>query len=462
VRLKGLAGKTIIIDEVHAYDVYMSTLLERLLRWLAALGCRVVLLSATLPRSKRKRLLSQFLQIRGGSGAEPSHYPVITGATADGQTRVWKFPAASPPRDVLLTRIPPMDRENSLPDEWLALLSRLQNDGGCCAIICNTVKAAQKVFQAIHSLPEWERHCTLLHARFRLEDRHSIESRVLAQFGPTSERPFRHIVVATQIIEQSLDLDFDVMATELCPVDLLFQRIGRLHRHGGRHRPASFLAPVVFLIGGAQPSFGRGTQTVYDEYVLLKTWLALDGIERLTLPDDIARLVDIVYEEELRTVPSCLEERFAAAKSRYERRRAVEMNRAAEVYLPSRPDDDLGLAEITEPFDDDDLVAATRLGIFGTAVVCLLPHEMTGFDDVTRLRDEEVRRLIGKSIALRNYEIAGSDEEEPIELEQPQSWARHPILRGYRFLSLNDQRRAVLPSGTKLLLDADLGLIVEK
>jgi CRISPR-associated endonuclease/helicase Cas3 len=213
-------------------------------------------------------------------------------------------------------------------------------------------------------------------------------------------------------------LDFDVMISQLCPIDLLFQRIGRLHRHSWRVRPNEFSAPGVFLIGGTEPSFDRGTQTVYDEYVLLRTWLALRQREGLRLPEDIGALVETVYEQPAAVDAAPTQERLDAALSRWRKKQAAEKSRAADIYLPSCPDD-LDLADITRPFDDDELIAATRLGEFGTAVVCLFPHERSEDDSLMWPGEQEVRRLVGKSITLRQYEITENSEDTGTELPQP-------------------------------------------
>src|SRR5207245_2058912 len=149
------------------------------------------------------------------------------------------------------------------------------------------------------------------------------------------------------------------------------------------------------------------------------------------LPEDIGALVDAVYEQPAAVDAAPLHERLDAAKSRWRKKQAAEKSRAADIYLPAAPDD-LDLADITRPFDDDELVAATRLGEFGTPVVCLFPHERSEDDSLTWPGEQDVRRLVGKSITLRQYEVAENAEDAGTELPQPSLWARHPVLRGYR------------------------------
>jgi len=228
VRLFGLAGKTVIIDEVHAYDTYMTTLMERLLEWLAALGSPIVILSATLPAGRRQALVNAYRRGLGRLNAElpAASYPRITWTGAGG---IEAMTVGTSP-----------EIRRTLGLRWLPFgvalaehLGRELRDGGCAAVVCNTVNRAQETYavlrDAFAALPEAERpDIDLFHARFLFKDRQDREERCLERFGKpeeaggtTAARPFRSVLVATQVIEQSLDLDFDIMVTELAPIDLL-------------------------------------------------------------------------------------------------------------------------------------------------------------------------------------------------------------------------------------------------
>ena len=106
----------------------------------------------------------------------------------------------------------------------------------------------------------------------------------------------------TQIIEQSLDLDFDLMATELAPIDLMLQRAGRLHRHEraqrlpGLHKPTLWMCLLPLGNGGA-PDFGRH-KFVYDEHVLLRSWLAVKDRKQIAIPAELEGLIEFVYDAE--------------------------------------------------------------------------------------------------------------------------------------------------------------------
>jgi CRISPR-associated endonuclease/helicase Cas3 len=267
VRLFGLANKTILLDEVHAYDTYMSTLLERLVSWMAALGCSVVLLSATLPRARRQRLLTAFGASESVIPETP--YPRLL-SVGDGKVTAISIPAA---------------RRMSIALSWVeaaALAAPLKDalrGGGCAAVICNTVGRAQEMYESLRTALEPEGIPVLLfHARFPFGQRDRLEKAILDRFGKAGDRPYRAVLLATQVIEQSLDLDFDLLVTELAPVDLVLQRAGRLHRHSNRLRPASLNEAQLWLI---QPDefdehgvahFGKN-EYVYDRHILLRSYL---------------------------------------------------------------------------------------------------------------------------------------------------------------------------------------------
>ncbi|MGI9054190.1 MAG: CRISPR-associated helicase Cas3', partial [Pyrinomonadaceae bacterium] len=258
VRLFGLAHKTVIIDEVHAYDAYMSTLLERLLEWLAALGSPVIILSATLPKKKRDALIKAYLKGLGKAvesdqlksiGTDKT-YPRISYATAALDDKTFKVRHLETSVQNSKTLYLEWKDEDNFIDELKTKLEK----GGCAAIICNTVNKAQKLYEDLSNdeffsglanddLPKLD----LLHARFRYKDREQREQQALIRFGKkdgkvsisqngkTTEKPVKRpdcaVLISTQIIEQSLDLDFDLMISEHAPADLLLQRAGRLQRH---------------------------------------------------------------------------------------------------------------------------------------------------------------------------------------------------------------------------------------
>lgn len=302
VRLFGLAGKPVVIDEVHAYDTYMTGLLERLLEWLGALGSPVVLLSATLPTTRRRTLMEAYR--RGVLGAkiplpepeEPADYPRLTWLDRAGNIETASFPADERSRRRMALGFI-KDSDEAVRE----LLQRELQDGGCAAVICNTVKRAQELYVELRDhFPADE--VGLFHARFLAKDRETLETKFLGMFGPGSDpahpRPTRFVLVATQVVEQSLDLDFDVMVSDLAPMDLLLQRSGRLQRH---ERDGRRSAPTLYIrcpeVEDDVPSIEHTSTYVYDEHILLRTWRLLRYRAWIDIPEELQALIDTVYSD---------------------------------------------------------------------------------------------------------------------------------------------------------------------
>ncbi|MGA4842178.1 type I-E CRISPR-associated protein Cse1/CasA [Streptomyces sp. G45] len=345
LRHLAVAGKVVVIDEVHAYDAYMGRYLDRVLEWLAAYRVPVVLLSATLPAARRNALVAAY---SGGKG-DGSHatgdaaYPLLT-AAAPGHTAITATPPAASGRrtDVVVER---------LDDDLSALATRLERelaDGGCALVLRNTV---DRVLEAADELRArlGEDVVTVAHSRFLAADRAAKDTTMLRLFGPDgAERPRRHVVVASQVLEQSLDVDFDLLVTDLAPVDLVLQRMGRLHRHP-RARPPRLTRPRCLITGVAweddPPRPAPGTLAVYrSEYTLLRTLAVLgpflDGAA-LTLPDGISPLVQAVYGDEP-VGPVAWADRLDEARTAHERLLAEKRERAEGFLLgpvrrPGRP-----------------------------------------------------------------------------------------------------------------------------
>lgn len=282
LRHLGLAGKVVIIDECHAYDAYMSVYLERALQWLGSYRVPVVLLSATLPAARRAALMQAYLgEAPAGDWQESRAYPLLT--WSDGtQVQSCTVEAGSTPTCV---RMEHADRE-SIP----AYLKEKLCNGGCAVVILNTVKGAQQMADVLRqTLPE--REVMLVHAQFMLEDRATWEEKLLRRLGKTSTPSDRDglIVVGSQVVEQSLDIDADVMITELCPMDLLLQRLGRLHRHQ-RARPAGLEEACCAILPPED-----GARAVYGDWLLQQTERLLPA--NITLPQDIPDLVQEAYAE---------------------------------------------------------------------------------------------------------------------------------------------------------------------
>ena len=284
LRLYGLANRVLVIDEVHAYDAYMSAIIARLLQWCACLKIPVILLSATLSSKQREAMLEAY----GATGGDPgpdAPYPLVT--VAEPGKEAWTIRAkASSSRRLKIEMYPGLLGDAK---KTAALAIDVVDDGGCCCVILNTVKQAQVVYREL-KLPSEEK--LLFHARFTAADRERIANEVLAKFSKDmSNRPKKFILVATQVVEQSLDVDFDHMITEIAPIDLLLQRSGRMHRHRRRG-----FDPVlhVLLPENHSKEFG-GTGYVYARKPLLRTQAILSDRNELNLPDDFRPLIELCY-----------------------------------------------------------------------------------------------------------------------------------------------------------------------
>ena len=319
LRLWGLADKVLIVDEAHAYDRYMTEELKALLRFQARMGGSAIVMSATLPAALRTDLVKAFhegLRCRSNSaddpsdGHEPSDYPLLT--VSGGDERVYAQPV--PPTPHTIRQVPVLRVESEA--EGLQQVIEAARAGAAVAWVRNAVDDA---IAAARQLDGEGLPVDLFHARFAVTDRLRIERKVVARFGPegsTEDRRGR-VLVATQVVEQSLDLDFDVMVSDLAPVDLLIQRAGRLWRHMERSpadtRPGPDCRLVVLMpdpddvvddqwLHGA---LGAGA-FVYDQAIQWRTARVIADAGCIDAPDGLRDLIERVYDPSM-SVPAPLE-----------------------------------------------------------------------------------------------------------------------------------------------------------
>ncbi len=437
VRLFGLSHKTLIFDEVHAYDTYMSTLFQRLLGWLRAVGASVVILSATLPERTRRELVQAYTG--NDEALSDAPYPAITWASGD-ETGV--LPVMAP--DVRTIALRWISRD---PQTIVAQLRTELCEGGCAAVICNTVGRAQEVYRALREVdlvPDDD--LILFHARFPMAWRQEIEADVLDRFGKDGERPEKAIVVATQVIEQSLDLDFDVMISDLAPIDLLLQRAGRLHRHEREPRPLPLTNPQFFIaapeIVDSDPHWGSDAY-IYERYVLLRSYLVLQGWEDvIRLPTDTEPLIEGVYgpkePDAGALAPALLK---ARREMRQDEEKAQDIARgklikevtADNLLRKSNADLAEEAPEVHAAFR-----ALTRLSPPSISVVCL--HQVNGrlntapdgsgvtVDLAERPDTELTRTLVNASLSISHRGVF----PQLVKEEPPSGWRKHTLLKNYR------------------------------
>jgi CRISPR-associated endonuclease/helicase Cas3 len=372
VRMFGLSRNVVIVDEVHAYDAYMEVLLEHLLGWLGAMDVPVVLLSATLPSTRRAALSRAWLGTTDGVSGDTAEddlpsaaarpYPLVS-VTTRGGAMTLSSDEPRPSRAVILENATVTSEDDAHHVEGVAArLLAAAKAGARVVWIRNTVGEAQRAFGAVRASAGTTEHA-LFHARFRGRDRSVIEGRVLERFGKSAP-PGGRVLVATQVVEQSLDLDFDEMHTDLAPIDLIFQRAGRLHRHD-RARPPGFERPRLVVHGPSRDHlaalrFGP-SRFVYDAGTLWITQRALLTREHFMLPDDIRPLVEETYHRASRESLIPLGgPALIAAESKLASLLDARRTKARQCCIPPTSAEPSG--QIALPDDEDAVQAFTRDG----------------------------------------------------------------------------------------------------
>ncbi|MBW7923023.1 MAG: CRISPR-associated helicase Cas3' [Rubellimicrobium sp.] len=303
LRHYGLASKILIVDEVHEMGApYMATELAQLLRLHRMAGGSAILLTATLPLAQRRMLLEAWGAEDDGSRA----YPVLTVA---GARRAEALPQVASPRGpVAVTRL-------SDDEAAVALLREKAAAGAACLWVRNAVDDA---IAAVDALRDAGIPADLLHARFALADRLRHESRLLSRFGKAGEGRAGQVLVATQVVESSLDLDFDVMVSDLAPMAALIQRAGRLWRHMDRRPTAARPVPAPMLhVISPDPEVVEDDQWlhrvldrgawVYPLDLQWRTARALFDAGRIDAPGGLRDLIEAAHGADAPPIPATLE-----------------------------------------------------------------------------------------------------------------------------------------------------------
>jgi CRISPR-associated endonuclease/helicase Cas3 len=456
LRHLGLAAKVVIIDECHAYDSYMNSYLLTALRWLGAYGVPVIVLSATLPTERRDAVINAYLN--KDAARTKTAYPSLT--FTDGiNVRQIAIKGAKRNKTIRVTTL------NA--DELTDKLSVALEGGGCAGVIVNTVTRAQQIYALLEKRFGGD-DIKLLHARFIAPDRASKEKELERLLGPEpASRPDRLIVVGTQVLEQSLDLDFDILISDLCPMDLLIQRIGRLHRHE-RARPAR-LTQAECCVLEAEGAFESGAVAVYGEYLLSRSLSCLP--EYISLPDDIPGLVAAVYDDG---------DVMTELKAEYLERRRKSESRAGSFQISKPGASRTILNWLDDAVNDTEKhgEAAVREGDESIEVILLqkrnerfylLPWMGNASPPPYGLNDEDAKLTARCTVRLPS--VFGRDwlikqtvkelEETMIRERLAASWNQSKWLKGALCLPLDENLTVVL-CGFTLRYDRDMGLICIK
>ncbi|SDQ03927.1 CRISPR-associated helicase/endonuclease Cas3 [Quadrisphaera sp. DSM 44207] len=419
LRLLGVSRKVVIVDEAHSYDAYMQALLHRVLAWLGAAGVPVVLLSATLSGRLARSLVDAYADGAGIRLDPDRTVPSYPGWMYFDITRQVASSGSIPVTDrsttvsVAVGRYP-VDQRGNVDGLVEAVVARVgpvargKADGNIL-VVCNTVAAAVAVYDALTEVvqevaPESGTPVRLMHSRFPVKDRVRHAAEVNRLYGKHSRttpccgaapRPVRSILVATQVVEQSLDLDMDAVVTDLAPMAMLLQRAGRCHRHAVYAptpdaafipvtRPVKYESPSLTVFAGIDAdgqNLADRDCAPYDQILLTRSYQVLTkhlAAHRagVRIPEDVQELIDAVYDADFATDLDILAEQDRQASSSASTREQ-QMRAAAHIAMVPHPRAVQDLAEMTSPEDAD-----TALGLFTARyemeTVTVLPIWSTG------------------------------------------------------------------------------------
>jgi CRISPR-associated helicase Cas3/CRISPR-associated endonuclease Cas3-HD len=478
LRHVALVNKVVVVDEVHAYDAHMSAILHRALAWLGAHRVPVVLLSATLPPAQRDALLAAYAPGTEAESAATPGYPVISWVTAPGPETGEPAPIrhrtaeADPDRAVSL-RVTCRDEPDNGAVGVAADIAARTADGGCVLVVRNTVPRAQQTYDALRAHFDADEF-TLAHARFTADDRRRLDQSLVERFGPPltpeegetverPQRPQRHVVVATQVAEASLDVDFDLVVSDLAPIDHLLQRAGRLHRHRRPGtRPAGLTAPelvVVGHIGGegdAPPAFPTFDDRPYLHHFLLRTRAALARRPgAVSIPAAVPGLIASVYGDDDDLIPEGW--KAAADTAALTMREAMENLRKTAtgklLAAPGGPDDEMALGEVmkekSHQVEEEAAGNALRVRVGPPSVEVVLLRriddttaETVSYGDPVSLPLDRTPTLDQRRAALGQVIRIPQKWVDGDRLIRPRGWRHAPWARGLDVLLLDHRGRS--------------------
>ncbi|EHI70385.1 CRISPR-associated helicase/endonuclease Cas3 [Streptococcus ictaluri] len=490
LRHLGFSRKVVIIDEVHTYDAYMNQYLLEVLRWMGAYGVPVIILSATLPAERRVELLKSYMfglgkEFNKTERKQLAHelktdaYPLITYNNGTEVCQIKEFQESKHKRIII---------EKLKEDQLLNLIKDALRDGGVIGLIVNTVKRAQKLAQYFAE-KLGEDMVELLHSGFIATHRAQKEKELLQMIGKKAKRPKQKIIIGTQVIEQSLDIDFDMLISDLAPMDLLIQRLGRLHRHDDIKRPAQHEQPHCYVLGTSdQLEFEEGSSFVYGDYLLARTQYFLP--DSINLPEAISPLVQKVYEFDIKSedvpnidIDEVLLSKYMEGRQKYiskmeeKKSKAKNYRIANPVLKPSRKRSEnlIGWLKNPNPDENEEKAYAQVRDIEDTIEVIALKKINDGyglFGDEKDISADIVEGDLAKQVAQNTlrlpltlskfYNVDKTIEElERYYLKHFSNWSSSPWLKGSLGIIFDDNNEFII-KGFKLIYDEKYGIQVER
>ena len=402
-------------------------------------------------------------------------YPLLT-YTDGGTVRQRRDFTKEEDKCVVVRRL----EENHLEE----MLETLLANGGVAGIIVNTVGRAQGLFERLVKV--FGRDVSLLHAKFIDTDRVTKEKVLMDNIGKDAKRPRRAIVIGTQVLEQSLDIDFDVLITDLCPMDLLLQRVGRLHRHQIT-RPEGLSIPILYVMGQSDTlSFEEGASAIYGDYLLARTQKLLP--KEIFLPRDISPLVQSVYDDTEIHWDEGVKETYKSAKKKHAINIMKKTNTAQNQFLLRKPHlkikpdkyNLIGWLDTSITFDSEENAFAQVRDAEESIEVIMLMKYGTGYgyfgkkEDVSgqvenyKLAKEIAKQTLKLSSSIARFAFGNIQKTiewlEEYNRENLYSWQQQPWLKGslgILFEPVDDRKTGRFYLGDVILMyNYDIGLQV--
>lgn len=414
-----ISGKVVIFDEVHAYDAYVSEHINKVLRWLGAYNVPVIILSATLPTNKRNELLKNYLLGKGlkskdiitEESQDKYSYPLLTYTSGNTISYFSDFKT----NNFIKINFRKLNEE-ILVEEIIKQYESKQNVG----IIVNSVNKAQKLYKVL-SEEIGQDDILLIHSKFRTKDRDRKENKLLNLIGKNSNRPEKFIYIGTQVLEQSLDIDFDILLTELAPIDLLIQRAGRVKRH------QEVKEKDVYIFGTNENyDFDKTSSFIYGGYLLAKTQSVLP--KQIYNYNQISDLINQVYNDENQEN----NEKINLFKTQ-DRKKREKKKMDAKTFQIDNPSHKEG--KTIEGWLNNRTNSSNVRDIEDTIEIAILDNKYVGREFVG---ENDIKEILSSAISLSKHNFTGRDFDN---LKNFPFWNKNDIFEGLNGVTLNADKQ---------------------